>query len=245
MDVLEQLKQLESSIAYRTLPPAGYEPFNHIIGRHPILLSAPHATCHTRNGWKKMEEEFTYSFARCLAERAGCHALFNQWEIDEDPNWDQDSRYKNRLAAIVQKHNIKLVIDLHGMTNRHQIGVAIGTINGRSCPEHEPLLESAFVDSGFRSLHLSELDRFEQDSEPHWQRLVMNHPRFTGGVKSHTVTRFVVDELQVPAAQVEITSAARIVYRGPHDGWPFHYFGEKEAIRSTMQALQNFVLIFE
>ncbi len=245
MDVLTRLRQLEEGVAYRSLPPENKLSFAHDIGSRPVLISAPHATCHTRNGAKKMEEEFTFAVARHLAQATGSHAFFNRWEIAEDPNWDVDSTYKQALGQIVEKHDIQLVIDLHGMTNRHQIGVAVGTINGRACPQHEPLLEQTFVDAGFVSIKPTLLDNLPSRPEPQWKRLVMNHPRFTGGVKSHTVTRFVVDELQIPAVQIELTSASRIPYRAPHNGWPFHYFGEAEAIRTTMQTLTEFIKILD
>ena len=245
MDILQRMQQLESGTAYRQLPPVDTPSYVHESGRRPILISAPHATCHTRNGVKKMEEEYTLGVARTLAQITNCHAIFNRWEIDEDPNWDQESNYKQALRQIVLENDIQFVIDIHGMTNRHQIGVAVGTMNGRSCPDQEPILEQAFVESGFLSINPQNLDNLPSLPKPSWQRLVMNHPRFTGGIKSHTITRFVVDELKIPAAQVEITSAARIPYRGAHDGWPFHYFGEAEAIKATMQALADFVRILD
>lgn len=241
MDLLESLKQFEEEVAYRTLPPAGTPSFQHQIGARPVLISAPHATCHTRNGTKKMEEEFTYGVARHLAQATGAHTFLNRWEIAEDPNWDQTSIYKQTLSEITKKHDIQLVIDLHGMTNRHQIGVAVGTMNGRACPDHESMLEQTFVQAGFQSIKPNQLNDLASIQGANWQRLVMNHPRFTGGIKSHTVTRFVVDELNLPAVQIELTSSSRIPYRGPHDGWPFHYFGEAEAIQATMQVLTDFI----
>jgi len=32
------------------------------------------------------------------------------------------------------------VLDLHGMSNKYKIGLALGTMNGRSCPYHESLI---------------------------------------------------------------------------------------------------------
>lgn len=186
-----------------------------------------------------MEEEFTAGMAQLLAQRTNSHALFNRWEILEDPNWDQSSSYKNKLAQIVDAHQIELVIDLHGMTNRHNLGIAIGTINGRACPGFEPLLSQALIDARFHEVKLDELATLER---PRWDRFVFDHPRFTGGVKSHTVTRFTVEELNIPAVQIELTSAGRIVYRGPHLGWPFHYFGAKEGVQATVQALEHFII---
>ncbi|MEM8859244.1 MAG: hypothetical protein AAGD96_13035 [Chloroflexota bacterium] len=225
-------------MSYRTQPPTNKPSFQIVKGRRPILLSAPHATKHTRNGHSKMEEEFTGGLALLLAEQTGCHVIYNRWESPDDPNWDQESEYKKQLAQIVQDEDIKLVVDLHGMTNRHKIGVALGTINGRACPDYERPLQDAFVRAGFRKIAINSLSDLKLQE---WDRLVVNHPRFTGGIKSHTITRFASQTLGVQAAQVEVTSTARIVYREPHDGWPFHYFGEREAIRTMIRALVGFL----
>jgi hypothetical protein len=238
MDLFTQLMAFEETVAYRTLPPAGLPPFRHVVGSRPVLISAPHATRHTRNGNKKMEEEFTASFAHYLAKNTNSHALFNHWEIPEDPNWDQESNYKRELAQIVDDHQIEIVIDLHGMTNRHNLGVAVGTMNGRACPGYESPLRQAFVDTGFHEVKIDDLSSLQKQG---WDRLIFDHPRFTGGIKSHTVTRFAVEKLEIPAMQIELCSAGRLVYRGPHDGWPFHYFGDTKGIKATMQALETFV----
>ena len=238
MDLLDRLCELEEPMSYRTPPPADQPSFKVIRGQRPILLSAPHSTKHIRKGHSKMEEEFTGGLARLLAEQTGCHAIYNEWSTTGDPNWDQQSVYKQRLAQIVAQEKIKLVVDLHGMTNRHKIGVALGTINGRACPDYERPLQEAFLSSGFDDLPVDQLPNLKVQQ---WDRLVVNHPRFTGGIKSQTITRFASQTLGVQAVQVEITSSARIVYREPHDGWPFHYFGEHDAIKATIGALAGFL----
>ncbi|MEM9777902.1 MAG: hypothetical protein AAF902_25215 [Chloroflexota bacterium] len=238
MDLIGRLSALEEPIAYRKPPPVGQLPFKVTTGIRPILLSAPHSTRHSRNGKHKMEEEFTAGLARLLAEETGCHAIYNQWETADDPNWDQQAVYKKHLAKLVERQDIKLVIDLHGMTNRHKIGVALGTINGRACPDYERPLQQAFLAAGFEDIPVGELLTLTTSS---WGRLVVNHPKFTGGIKSHTITRFASQTLGVQAVQVEITSSARIVHRGPHDGWPFHFYGEPNAIYATISALSQFL----
>ena len=238
MDVIDQLLAFEKTVCYRRLPPANEPSFLHLAGSRPILISAPHATRHTRGQSKKMEEEFTAAFAACLAQNTNSHALLNHWEISEDPNWDQESSYKQELAQLVETHQIELVIDLHGMTNRHNLGVAIGTMNGRACPSYEDPLRWSFARSRFHEIGLDDLDGLER---PSWERFIFDHPRFTGGIKSHTVTRYAVEELGIEAVQVELCSAGRIVHRGPHDGWPFHYFGDKAGIQATVQALEIFI----
>ncbi|MEM7259707.1 MAG: hypothetical protein AAF404_20225, partial [Pseudomonadota bacterium] len=74
-------------------------------------------------------------------------------------------------------------------------------------------------------------------AEKQRQTLVVDHPRFTGGVRNHTVTRFVAEQLGVAAVQVEIASVNRIVHRRATADWPFEYHGNPQGIESTFNAL--------
>ena len=238
MRLLDELTQLESGIDYRNRLSEAGKPFQFEYGDRPILLSAPHATTHTRSGDEKMEEEFTAGVVRYLAKMCDCHAIFSTHLQDEDPNWDEDSAYKNAIADAVERHGIQAVIDIHGMTNRHNIGVALGTMHGRSLVNLELSPVQPFLDVGFEHVAISSLETL---SSPDWRRVVVDHPKFTGGLRSHTVTRFVVEELGLPALQVELTSAVRIVYRGPNSGWPFEYWGDEAGIKATMRALRSLI----
>lgn len=234
MPLLDELSALEALVRYREPPEAGTTPFKSYVGFRPILLSAPHAAAHMRNGEEKMEEEFTAAFARYLAKRTGAHALFATHLSQEDPNWDVDSGYKRRLAALVDAHNIELVIDIHGMTNRHKIGVAIGTMQGQSVGVSSAELLRPFLEHNFIETPLTQLDLLTEQS---WRPVVLNHPKFTGGLKSHTVTRFASQTLGIAAIQIELTSAARIVLRSPNRSWPYEYRGDPVGITSALDAL--------
>lgn len=238
MQLLTRLTELEQAIAYRETPPKGGLPFQTELGRRSVLLSAPHAAAHLRDGEEKIEEEFTAAFARYLAQATDSHAIYATHLSEEDPNWDKAGAYKRAIAQTVAQHGIELVIDLHGMTNRHKIGVAIGTMKGKSIGVNSAELIHPFLQNQFAQLPLSQLDQL---SEPSWQRVVLNHPKFTGGLKSHTVTRYVSQTLGISAIQIELTSAARIVHRSPNRGWPFEYSGKPEAICNAVQALQGLI----
>ena len=231
----KRLLQLDSDLIYRDPPPHDHPFFRVEKGSIPILLSAPHATEHTRNGSSKMEEEFTAAFVRWLSAETGAHAIYTTHQSPEDPNWDQQSRYKEAIAQLTTEHNIQLVLDLHGMTSRHKIGVALGTMNGQSYEGSLEMVQQPFLDHGFSEVALSQLSTL---SDLSWRRLVINHPKFTGGLKSFTVTRFSAEILNIPAIQIEIASAARIVHRGPNEGWPFTYYGSPQGIEATLSALK-------
>ena len=207
--MMAQLLELETAVSPIQLPPANEPSFSHTPGPRPILLSAPHSTAHCRNGRLKKEEGFTAAIVRYVAAHTGAHAFYSHYQSAKDPNWHKEAPYKQTLAHILNQHQIQFVLDIHGMSNRHKIGLALGTINGRSCsPRHERHITHTLIGNGFcqtsptRARQLSDLD---------WHQFIVNHPRFTGGVTSHTVTRFVSQEVGIPAVQLELCTLLRVV----------------------------------
>ncbi len=232
-DLLRQLERLERAIRHREPPPAGVEPFRHQPGSVPLLVTAPHGTAHLREGRPKREEEYTGALARLLAREASAHALYMTHRSDDDSNWERETPFKHKLRGIVAEGGIGFVLDLHGMTSRHRVGLALGTMNGESCPAHEARLCAALDASGFRRVARAEAGRARA---PRWDWYLVNPPRFTGGLRHDTVTRFAARELGVPAAQLEISFANLIVQRaGNADHAP--YRGNPAAIAHTTRAL--------
>lgn len=237
-NTLQRLSELEGNIHWRQRAPAGQAAYTIELGTIPILISAPHAAHHVRNSVSKFEEEYTAAIAQYLAQELGCYAIYLRYASPTDPNWDAESTYKKAIADLVGTHAIKVVLDLHGMVNRHRIGVALGTINGRSFPTDTAMLLTPFAQAGFIETDLTTLNT-TADSD--WRRVILNHPRFTGGTKGNTITRFVSEDLGALAVQIELASAIRIVYRAPTAGWNFHYWGDPAGIRLTLQALTALV----
>jgi len=237
LSLLDRLAELETAVSYITLAPDGEPSFTYQPGDLPILISAPHATAHQRRQRLKGEEEFTGALAQFLAETTGIHALFSHYRSLGDPNWDRDSPYKQRLREIVQDNNIRFVLDLHGMSNKYKIGLALGTMNGRSCPDHESLI----LQTVEKQLQPTSQTAAKKFSTLRWDHFVLNHSRFTGGLANYTITRFASQQLGVPAVQIELCSSARVVERRPLDKWPVPFRGQPEAIQQTMDLLQALV----
>ncbi|MEM7119452.1 MAG: hypothetical protein AAF614_43975 [Chloroflexota bacterium] len=233
-NVLGRLLTLEQTVSYYTPAPSGEPSFVHEPGQIPILLSAPHGTSHRRNGRLKEEDEYTSALVRLVAAETGAHAIYTHFQSDSDPNWDKHSPYKELIRRIVAKSPIHFVLDIHGMSNRHKIGLAVGTINGRSCPPlYEKSIAQLFEQQQFQRISQAQSKKL---SQLRWQTFVMNHTRFTGGVKNHTVTRFVSQELRIPAVQLELCASLRVVQRGPHGfarKWPRPFFGDPVGIRQA------------
>ncbi|MAU00300.1 MAG: hypothetical protein CL608_24430 [Anaerolineaceae bacterium] len=237
LSFLHRLQELETAVSYTTLAPDGEPSFTYRPGELPILISAPHATAHLRRQRIKGEEEFTGALAQFLAETTGIHALYSHYRSTGDPNWDHDSPYKNRLQEIVRRNDIRFVLDLHGMSNRYKFGLALGTMNGRSCPEHEPLILQT-VANRFRPISQQTARTF---SALHWDHFVLNHSRFTGGLANHTITRFASQQLGVPALQIELCASARVVERRPFGKQAKPFYGHPPAIEQTVNLLQALV----
>lgn len=237
--ILTRLEQLEATVTYVTPPPPGQTSFRYVPGRLPVVVSAPHGAAHRRDGRDKSEDEYTAALARLVAERTGAHVLYAWARSDDDPNWNTDSPYKEALRRIAAEQDIRFVLDLHGMGDRHKFGVAVGTMCGASCGRnHEALIMTTLAEAGFTPATAPEASGFpvlRQD------RYVLNHPRFTGGLTGHTVTRFAVEHLGIHAAQIELCAGLRIVSRRATHGMRRQYRGNPQGIIGTVAMLETLV----
>ena len=235
--VLDRLIALEADVTYREPPGDGGPPFRHMPGTLPVLLSAPHGAAHRRDGRYKQEDEFTAALARLVAERSGAHALYAFARSESDPNHDRHSPYKTALAGLVAAHDIRFVLDIHGMSNRHKFGVALGTMGGASCRRrHEALVVETLAATGFTETTAAEARDFPA---LRWDRFVVNHRRFTGGLTNHTVTRFAAEEIGVHAMQFELCGSLRIVRRRGTPAWPSDFRGDPAGIARVVTTLER------
>jgi hypothetical protein len=238
--VLARLIALEADVTYREPPGDGQPPFRYEPGTRPVLLSAPHGAAHRRDGRYKQEDEYTAAFARLLAERTGAHVLYTFARSESDPNYDREAPYKSALAELVTRHGIHFVIDIHGMSDRHKFGIAVGTMGGASCRQRHQALITETLASDFTEVTAGQTAEF---STLRWDRFVVNHRRFTGGLTSHTVTRFVAEELGVHAAQFELCASLRIVRRrGAFTPvWPTEFCGDPAGIARAVLTFERLI----
>ncbi|NPV76689.1 MAG: hypothetical protein HPY59_09995 [Anaerolineae bacterium] len=228
--LLKRLAALEADVIYRQPTQAGEEEFRYLPGSRRVLVSAPHGAAHIRNGRLKEEDEYTAAIARYLAEVTGAHALYLRRQSATDSNYDPETEYKRALRTIIRQENIRFVLDLHGASDDHLFGIALGTMNGRSCPEQFPMILEVFGKYGFR-----------QDARGSYRLDVDGRFTGAGGARQETITRFVRDTLGVPSLQIELASHIRVV-QVPLDGkLPQVYRGDPELIERTMAALTELV----
>jgi len=237
--VLDRLIALEGEVTYRQPPVNGRPPFRHEPGRLPVLLSAPHGAAHRRNGRYKAEDEYTAALVRLVAHLSGAQALYADALSESDPNWDVDAPYKDTLRRVVAGHGVRFVIDLHGMGDRHKFGIAVGTMGGASCSApHEGLIVASLIEHGFAPTTAPAARDFPA---LRWDRFVVNHGRFTGGLTSHTVTRFAAETLGIHAAQIELCATLRVARRLSTDKWPDDFRGDPAGIARAVGALARLV----
>lgn len=228
--LLKRLASLEADVIYRQPARAGEEEFRYLPGARPVLVSAPHGAAHIRNGRLKEEDEYTAAIARYLAEVTGAHALYLRRQSATDSNYDPETDYKRALRAIIRQEGIRFVLDLHGASDHHSFGIALGTMNGRSCPEQFPMILEIFEKYGFH-----------QDARGSYRLDVDGRFTGAGGARQETITRFVRDALGVPSLQIELTSHIRVVQVPLAGKLPQVYRGDPALIERTMAALTEIV----
>ena len=192
-DLLMKIKEIESMKIQYDIESTDYLAFKE--GKIPILISAPHGARHWRNNNWKEEDEYTASIAIMLAELTNAHVIYVKNATREDPNYIEESRYKDKINEVVNKYGIKFILDLHGADKKNPFKVGVGIINRNtnkcSCPTFKETMRGAFT--GF-------------------QEEVFNPPGFTAA-HSGTITYFARNKLGIEAAQIEINAKFRIVAR--------------------------------
>ena len=244
LDDLSELITFErSEIHYQLPPPDANNPRSGIAvraGHIPVLFTAPHGCKHRRSDRWKQEDEYTSAIAEWLHRLTNAHTIYITHRIDPDPHDDESGNiFKQVIAEHVENHHVKLVIDLHGSMGTRNFGISLGTMNGITCPAYEPVIIRQFEKAGFCI----------DDNLPRLDRLVINHPLYTGGLRMPTITRFVYQELHLPAIQVEINAWLRLLQRLPHSTSALRnhepdFQGDHERFRRMMSAFVDVVNYF-
>ncbi|MFC7330015.1 hypothetical protein [Marinactinospora rubrisoli] len=96
-----------------------------VRGRVPVLLSAPHAVNHPREGRTKLADLGTGGLALLVAELTGARALAALSPVP-DRDW-ADRRDPFAAALRAELADGAVVLDLHGMRDVHGMDVCLGT----------------------------------------------------------------------------------------------------------------------
>lgn len=231
LHICQELLELEADVRYQEIARVEDETIAYEAGIHPFLVSASHAAVHQRLGQWKQEDEFTAAFARLLASATNSHVLYLRRKTTTDPNWDTHSLYKQTLEELVQRHEIRFILDLHAVHEKRRFGLALGTMKGQSCPRTRELILSTLGEHGFQQAAREEHMRLDVDR------------RFTaiGKHGQETITRFAWERLGVEAAQIEMHPALRIVERRPDATERKPYQANPDLVHAALTALMHVI----
>ena len=223
---LKRLEELESQIDYKLPASDGQPSFRYLPGRLPVLLSAPHAAAHMRNGRLKEEDDYTGGLALLAGEISGAHVLYACCKSDTDPNFDLVAPYKIALKHLVRRHRIGFVLDVHGCAAYREFGIGLGTMRGQSCPQHLRLILTTLHRLGYR------------EGGPWLSRIDIDQTfSAAGGPRQETITRYCWQKLRVPAAQLEFNSYLRVVRRMPEASERDPFQGDPVHIQRAVRTL--------
>lgn len=117
---------------------------DHVIikGNNNILISAPHGVSQVRLGKYKPPEIGSIATALFLQNKTNCFLIAKTKNNNDDANFDDDSNYKNSIEKLIQNHNIKYVIDIHGLAANRGFDVNLGTHLGKNIEKNEIVFEN-------------------------------------------------------------------------------------------------------
>ncbi len=175
-------------------PPSGIEGFRAIKGTRKVLLSAPHATRHVREGSTKVADYCTGAIARAVTELTGATIIYTTHKSALDPNFYDFADgttipYKQNIAALASETPFIILLDIHGASETQPFDVDFGTMFGKSLLGKDDLLvqlKNSLTAKGIASLSSD----------------------FFAAEQHQTVTKFASSK-NIPAVQLEINKKFR------------------------------------
>ena len=166
-------------------------------GSIPILLSAPHTVNFLKeDGNFKMREGYTKAIVKYLAQKTGAFLMIKENSDGIDPNKIEMEDYKRQLLEIIEKHQIRLVLDIHGAASHHDFAIEIGSLDGVSAkPETIKALKTALLNQRITSV-------------------AENHPFKGGGITKavHSNTKIEVLQLEINRNYRDLTHPEKLFY---------------------------------
>ncbi len=160
-------------------------------GEIPVLVTAPHATTHVRVKMTKSYELYTGALSVILHSLTGAHALYTHRMSNIDPNYYDDSPFKESLQSIINEHDIRFVIDIHGTGSGRPYDIFPGVgLDGEFLIGKDSYLAILNETAQRKKILIGGLDIFP-------------------AAKQMTVAKFAATKIGVPAMQIEINRSLR------------------------------------
>jgi len=226
----EQIIHLEEFFSASHYNGCGEEKFIIEEGTIPIIVSAPHAVNHFRNGYIKSADVLTGGIARFLHCKTGCHIIYSSKYSKSDPNYDlpDSNPYQTSLLEYIIKHDIVFLLDLHGAAKTREYALEIGFSSSQpsfiqnTVKDNNPIRQNDYI-SIIKSVFHSFLSNSIIAEKNIW--------------KQNTVTKYISYNARIACLQLEINRK----YREPEKVYDFMSFvyGLLTAINECKKIAEN------
>jgi hypothetical protein len=161
-----------------------------------VLISAPHAVRHIRLGNPKGPDTYTGSMARILAQNFDSFLVsnvYNDPNNPRDPNYDSFSNctYTNEVVDLINTHNIKFLLDLHGAASTRPFDIAIGT-------NHDDTID---YNNDIKNIIYELANKYS---------FMLDYNETFAATNVNTITRKVHIQTGIPTIQIEINGRYRL-----------------------------------
>ena len=134
-----------------------FEDFNIELRNTPIILSAPHCRKQLRNGKIKKREIRTGTLVKDVASKTSSCCIYKTKFLNNDPNFDDNSTYREQLVEFISSNNIKCLLDVHGMRAERDEDICIGTGFLKNICNRSDILNgitNIFESNGFKNVSI-------------------------------------------------------------------------------------------
>lgn len=169
--------------------------FEVITGNIPILISAPHSVRQIRNGKIKEKDAYTGAIAIELQKQTNCYCIYKTKNNNDDANYDiENNPYKQEILKIINENQIKLLLDIHGASDKHGFGVDIATGEKENLNNNEYLLKLLE-----ETLKKHDIENVEIDT-------------IFKAKSIHTICRTISKKTSIPCIEIEIAKKYRDIH---------------------------------
>ena len=134
-----------------------FEDFEIMEGKHKVIISAPHAFIHMRDGEFRYGETMTDVLAKDIAEELNIYAIYKNISSDKDANYDKECDYKKECLKEVKRNKLNFLVDLHGMKMEREEDICLGTNNYSLLDGDTEIAEkikNIFLNNGFKNVSI-------------------------------------------------------------------------------------------
>lgn len=209
----QRLQKAEAKFAHGKYSGSGRSNFVIRKGVIPIMISAPHAVNHYRDGQVKNADILTGALTIWLHNEFGCHIIYKARFSHDDPNYDsndnEENAYQTALCKYIKSNDIKLLIDIHGASIDKPYAIELGTAPELDLEGH-PIADSnlslqqyPFIADLFKySMEYAFLS-INSELREIWKN------RIFSASKQNTVTKYISSHTTCACMQVEINKHYR------------------------------------